>query len=168
MSFLWYNDKERFVVTESEAFDNYRIVRFVSAKALTQLTEGVIKMEVFIKFFQQNPIIPPNMEGLGVMIECLLILNALDVLSGLIKAFDTKNVSSKVMKHGALTKMIVWIVILVSAIISVYLKIDLTSYVVGYYIVMEVVSILENASQFIPIPDKLKNVFNNTNKEETK
>ena len=52
--------------------------------------------------------------------------------------------------------------------LSDYLKTDLTTYVVGYYLIMEVVSIFENVSVFVPVPDKLKNSLDtHTTKKET-
>jgi toxin secretion/phage lysis holin len=113
-------------------------------------------MEELIKLFQDGE--------LPQMAQWLLLLNIIDVVTGFIKAVDTKTVSSKVMKHGALTKLVIWIVVFVSGIASSYFKTDLSSYVIGYYLVMEIISILENGSEFIPIPEKLKNILN-TNKD---
>lgn len=119
-------------------------------------------MEVLIKLFQDGQ--------LPQLAQWLLLVNIIDVITGFIKAVDTKTLSSKVMKHGALTKFIIWLVVLVSGIVSSYFKTDLTSYVIGYYLIMEIVSIFENASQFIAIPDKLKSILdtNNVKEVETK
>lgn len=116
-------------------------------------------MEILFKLFQDGQ--------LPQLAQWLLLVNILDVVTGLIKAIDTKTVSSKVMKHGALSKIIIWVIVFVSAIVSSYFKTDLTSYVIGYYLIMEIVSILENASQFITIPDKLKAILNVNNVETT-
>ena len=99
--------------------------------------------------------------------QYLLACNILDIVTGFIKAYDQKNVSSKKMKHGALTKVTIWCVVVVSIILSAYLGTDLTTYIVGYYLIMEIVSILENASVFIPIPDKLKNMLDSGQVEKT-
>ena len=95
------------------------------------------------------------------LMQYLLACNILDIVTGFIKAYDQKNVSSKKMKHGALAKVSIWCVVVVSIILSAYLRTDLTSYITGYYLVMEIISILENASVFIPVPDKLKNMLDN-------
>ncbi len=109
-----------------------------------------------------------------IFMEYLVVCNILDIVTGFIKAFDQKNVSSKKMKHGALSKVTIWCVVVVSIILSAYLGTDLTSYIVGYYLIMEIVSIIENASAFVPVPDKLKNMLDydqvetkETIKEET-
>lgn len=117
-------------------------------------------MEVLIKLFQDGQ--------LPILAQWLLLLNIVDVATGFIKGVDTKSVSSKIMKHGALTKLIIWVVVFVSGIVSSYFKTDLTSYVIGYYIVMEVVSIIENASQFISVPEKLKDILSTDNIKTTK
>ena len=102
------------------------------------------------------------------LMEYLLACNILDILTGFLKAYDQKNVSSKKIKHGALSKISIWCIIAVSMMVSSYLKTDLTTYVTGYYLIMEVVSIFENVSVFIPVPDKLKNILEiHTTKKET-
>ena len=93
------------------------------------------------------------------LMEYLLACNILDILTGFLKAYDQKNVSSKKIKHGALSKISIWCIIAVSMMVSSYLKTDLTTYVIGYYLIMEVVSIFENVSVFVPVPDKLKNIL---------
>ena len=104
---------------------------------------------------------------MSTLMQYLLACNILDIVTGFIKAYDQKNVSSKKMKHGALTKVTIWCVVVVSIILSAYLGTDLTTYIVGYYLIMEIVSILENASVFIPVPDKLKNMLDNDQVEKT-
>lgn len=106
------------------------------------------------------------------LMQYLLACNILDIVTGFIKAYDQKDISSKKMKHGALSKVTIWCVVAVSIILSGYLGTDLTGYIVGYYLVMEMISILENVSFFIPVPDKIKNILNDeqiekTTKEET-
>ena len=91
------------------------------------------------------------------LMEYLLACNILDILTGFLKAYDQKNISSRKIKHGALSKISIWCIIAVSMMVSSYLKTDLTTYVLGYYLIMEVVSIFENVSVFVPVPDKLKN-----------
>lgn len=96
------------------------------------------------------------------LMQYLLACNILDIVTGFIKAYDLKDISSKKMKHGALAKVSIWCVVVVSIILSAYLGTDLTNYIVGYYLIMEIVSILENASVFIPVPDKIKNMLDDT------
>ena len=102
------------------------------------------------------------------LMEYLLACNILDIVTGFLRAYDQKNISSRKIKHGALSKISIWCIIAVSMIVSSYLKTDLTTYVTGYYLIMEVVSIFENVSVFIPVPEKLKNSLEiHTTKKET-
>lgn len=103
---------------------------------------------------------------MSTLMQYLLACNILDIVTGFIKAYDQKNVSSKKMKHGALAKVTIWCVVVVSIILSAYLGTDLTTYIVGYYLIMEIVSILENASVFVPVPDRLKNMLDNEQVEK--
>ena len=105
---------------------------------------------------------------MSTLMQYLLACNVLDIVTGFLKAYDQKSVSSKKMRHGALSKISIWCVVVVSMIVSSYLKTDLTTYVIGYYLIMEVVSIFENVSVFIPVPDKLKNILDtHTTQKET-
>ena len=99
--------------------------------------------------------------------QYLLACNILDIVTGFIKAYDQKNVSSKKMKHGALAKVTIWCVVVVSIILSGYLGTDLTTYIVSYYLLMEIISILENASVFVPVPEKIKNILSSEQIEKT-
>ena len=108
---------------------------------------------------------------MSTLMQYLLACNILDIVTGFIKAYDQKNVSSKKMKHGAFSKVSIWCVVLVTMILSNYFETDFTVYVLGYYLIMEIVSILENVSFFIPVPDKIRSILNNEqiekqNKEE--
>ena len=105
---------------------------------------------------------------MSTLMQYLLVCNILDIVTGFLKAYDQKSVSSKKMRHGALSKISLWCIIAVSMIVSNYLKTDLTTYVIGYYLIMEVVSIFENVSVFVPVPDKLKNILDtHTTQKET-
>ena len=100
------------------------------------------------------------------LMQYLLACNILDIVTGFIKAYDQKIVSSKKMKHGALAKVSIWCVVVVSIILSAYLGTDLTTYILSYYLIMEIVSILENASMFVPIPENIKNMLDNSKIEK--
>ena len=105
---------------------------------------------------------------MSTLMQYLLACNVLDILTGFLRAYDQKSVSSKKMRHGALSKISIWCVVVVSMIVSGYLKTDFTTYVTGYYLIMEVVSIFENVSVFVPVPEKLKNILEtHTTQKET-
>lgn len=100
----------------------------------------------------------------------LIVVNVLDIITGLIKALYNKNLTSEKLREGAVHKAMMWCVVIASYFASSYIGFDLTKVTLGYYIVMELVSIVENAAEFIPIPEELKQylVVNETPKEEKK
>ena len=105
---------------------------------------------------------------MSTLMQYLLVCNVLDIVTGFLRAYDQKSVSSKKMRHGALSKISIWCVVVVSMIVSNYVKTDLTTYVIGYYLIMEIISIFENVSVFVPVPDKLKNILEtHTTQKET-
>ena len=105
---------------------------------------------------------------MSTLMQYLLACNVLDILTGFLRAYDQKSVSSKKMRHGALSKISIWCVVVVSMIVSGYLKTDLTTYVIGYYLIMEIISIFENVSVFVPVPEKIKNILEtHTSQKET-
>ena len=105
---------------------------------------------------------------MSTLMQYLLVCNILDIVTGFLKAYDQKSVSSKKMRHGALAKVSIWCVVVVSIILSRYTGTDLTSYIVGYYLIMEIISIFENVSVFVPVPEKLKNILDtHTTQKET-
>ena len=86
----------------------------------------------------------------------LIITNVLDITTGLIKALYNKNLASGKLREGAVHKAMIWCVVITSYFASSYVGFNLTKVTLGYYIVMELVSIVENAAEFIPIPEELK------------
>lgn len=99
-----------------------------------------------------------TMKG-GTMLKVLIICSILDIITGFTKALEHRKLSSKVLKHGMVSKIFIVIVVALTHILSPILGVNLTGLVITYYIVMESVSILENVSDYLPIPKKLKNLL---------
>lgn len=93
------------------------------------------------------------------MLKVLIICSILDVITGFTKALENKNLSSKVLKHGMVSKIFIVIVVSLTYVLTPILGVNLTGLVITYYIVMESISILENVSDYLPIPKKLKNLL---------
>lgn len=94
----------------------------------------------------------------------------MDIITGFTEAIEKHELSSKALKHGMVSKIFIVIVVGLTYILSPIIGINLTGLVITYYIVMESVSILENVSDYLPIPKKLKNLLaqveEDTDKEE--
>lgn len=102
----------------------------------------------------------------------LACANVLDIMTGWIKAIETKTLSSKAMKHGIVSKLFIWAMVLVGGMIKYglgeYLSIDVdpVPLIICYYLVMELVSIVENISEYLPIPKKIKNLLDQYSEED--
>lgn len=99
--------------------------------------------------------------GWDVLLKTIVFLAVLDYITGLIKGFYLKQLSSEVGYKGLLKKVFMFIVIAVAYEIQKFLNhaIALREIVITFYVCNEAISLLENVAEFIPIPDKLKTVL---------
>lgn len=99
--------------------------------------------------------------GWDVMLKTIVLLAVADYFTGLIKGIYNKELSSEVGYKGLLKKILMFIVIAVAYEIQKFLNhaVALREIVITFYVCNEAISLLENAAEFIPIPDKLKEVL---------
>lgn len=93
-------------------------------------------------------------------------LMAIDVLSGIIKAWAHNDFQSAIMRAGLAKKAGEIMILIVGELISFGLMLPNTimNGVSFYIIFMEIMSIIENADELgIPIPGFIKDVINNAN-----
>lgn len=102
----------------------------------------------------------------------LLTMVCIDYITGVICAVINKEISSEVGFKGILKKVCILIIVSVSNIIDVNLLSNsrvLYSSVIGFYLVNESISILENVSLIgIPLPNKLKATLKQLNDKNSK
>ena len=103
-----------------------------------------------------------------IALQCLLLFIALDYISGLIKAYCTKTLSSKIGFKGILKK------VGILAIVALSVSLDrlagntgaMRTLVIYYFVANEGLSVLENfAEAGIPIPNSIKKALKNIKKE---
>lgn len=99
--------------------------------------------------------------GIDIAIQVLFTFMVLDVVTGVTKGYMTKTLSSQKMRLGFASKVMIFIVIIVANLLD-----RLTgqpvfrSFVCVFYIGVEGISIIENASIIgLPIPQKLKDAL---------
>lgn len=99
--------------------------------------------------------------GWDVMIKALVMLVVLDYVTGVLKAIYTKTLSSEVGFKGLIGKIVIFIVIATAVIIQMVVGnvIPLREVTITFFLCNEGISLLENASEFVPIPDKLKDTL---------
>ena len=95
-------------------------------------------------------------------------LMAIDILTGIIKAWAKNDFKSKIMRAGLAKKAEEILILIAGELITFGLVLpDVIMNGVSFYIIfMEGMSILENVDQLgIPIPKFVKDVINNTNEQ---
>lgn len=99
--------------------------------------------------------------GWDVILKALVALVVLDYVTGILKAIYTKTLSSAVGFKGLIRKTLIFIVVATAVIVESVVgnTVPLREIVIIFFMCNEGISLLENASHFIPIPDKLKEVL---------
>lgn len=106
--------------------------------------------------------------GFDIALTCLLIAIVLDYISGMLKAFITKQVSSKIGFKGILKKMSILIIVMLAVLID---KVTgetgaIRTLVIYYFVANEGLSVLENLGQAgVPIPQNIKKALKVMKKE---
>ncbi|MCB8563676.1 phage holin family protein [Fusobacterium ulcerans] len=93
-----------------------------------------------------------------ILFRALLIMMALDYITGVAKGFKNKNANSNRAYRGLKKKLIVLIIIVAATQMDIILQgVGIRTLVLMFYVATEFLSILENAAILgIPIPEKLK------------
>lgn len=99
--------------------------------------------------------------GWDIMLKALVALVILDYITGVLKGIYTKTLSSEIGFKGLIKKIIVFMVVATACVISRILdnSIPLREITIIFFVSNEGISLLENASQLVPIPIKLKEVL---------
>lgn len=97
--------------------------------------------------------------GWDVALQCLLLAIVFDYISGMIKAFHTKTLSSKIGFYGILKKVGVLLIVMLGVLVD---KVTgntgaVRTLVIYYFVANEGLSVIENLGQSgVPIPDSIK------------
>lgn len=99
--------------------------------------------------------------GWDMLLKAIIVLVVLDYATGLLKAIYNKSLSSEIGFKGLIRKIVIFIVIATAYVIQGIVGdgVPLREITILFFIANEGISLLENASEFIPIPDKLKDVL---------
>lgn len=107
--------------------------------------------------------------GFDVAMACLLIAIVLDYISGIIKAYETKTLSSQIGLRGILKKVGVLLVVMLSVLIDRVAGETgaIRTLVIYYFVANEGLSIVENLAQAgVPIPQSIKKALKALKKEK--
>lgn len=110
--------------------------------------------------------------GFDNLFRALLVMMALDYLTGLIKGYKKKNINSKTAYKGFWKKLIVLFIVVAATQMDMILQeMGIRTLVLMFYVATEFLSIIENAASLgVPIPEKLKGALEQCkdNKESDK
>lgn len=106
--------------------------------------------------------------GIDVAIQCLMVAIVIDYISGLIKAYNTKTLSSSIGFRGILKKVGILLIVMLAVLVD-RVTIDnggIRTLVIYYFVANEGLSILENLAEAgLPVPKTLKNTLKVIKKE---
>ena len=99
--------------------------------------------------------------GLDKILIALVTLMILDYVTGICKAIVNKKLSSTVGFKGIIKKVMILVIVAVAVVIEGVVGdvMPIREIVIVFYLCNEAISLLENASEFVPIPAKLKEVL---------
>lgn len=106
--------------------------------------------------------------GWDVSLICLVIVIALDYISGIMKAFVSKSLSSKIGLYGLLKKIGLLLVVMLAVVIDRVTGNTgmIRNLVIYYFVANEGLSIIENLGQAgVPIPSSIKKALKALKKE---
>ena len=107
--------------------------------------------------------------GWDIALQCLVTAIVLDYISGLIKAYNTKTLSSKIGIKGLLKKVGILCVVILSVLLD---RISgetgvIRTMVIYYFVANEGLSVLENLTEAgLPIPQFIKNALLNLQQDK--
>ena len=106
--------------------------------------------------------------GFDIAMQCLLIAIAIDYISGLIKAFNTKTLDSKVGFKGIIKKLGILCIVALAVVVDRITGESgaIRTLVIYYFVANEGLSVIENLSiAGLPIPQSIKKALQDLKKE---
>lgn len=99
--------------------------------------------------------------GFDSAFKILLVMMIFDYVTGVIKGIYTKTLSSNIGFKGLLKKIMILIIVCAANVMQELAggQAAIREIVIMFYIANEGISLLENAAEFIPLPQRLKDVL---------
>lgn len=108
--------------------------------------------------------------GFDVLVVTLLIMTLLDYITGVIDAYMRKTLSSSVGFKGILKKVMIYIVVVCAVSLNRMIgnQLPLREIVITFFVANEGLSLIENVSPYLPVPDRLKEALLQLRDKEAK
>lgn len=93
-------------------------------------------------------------------VQVLVVLMALDILTGMVAAFVGRRAASTVALRGIAKKVLVLLLVAAARAVEPVIGFDASSYVAMFFVAYEALSILENGAKAgVPIPERLRSAL---------
>lgn len=99
--------------------------------------------------------------GIDTIMHALIFLMIVDYITGLAKGAKNKELNSEIGFVGLLKKAMILVVVMVAVELERMTSnaMPIREIVIMFYVANEGISLLENISEFLPLPEKLKDYF---------
>ncbi len=98
--------------------------------------------------------------SVGAAVQVLLLLMAIDLVSGLVAAWAGRRLESRTGWRGLSRKMLTLGMVAMAAVVEPVVKLPLAQFVGGFYAAIEALSIAENAAVAgVPVPSVLRDAL---------
>lgn len=99
--------------------------------------------------------------GWDVALQVLLLLTAIDIITGFLKGIYTKQVTSGTMYRGFIKKIGMYLMVGVACLLDQFFNMNfIRSAAIGFYIATEGISIIENWGEMdLPLPNFIKDIL---------
>ena len=99
--------------------------------------------------------------GGDMLLKAIITFVILDYVTGVIKAIYTKQLSSEIGFKGICRKVMIFVVIAFSVALerTMFASAPIREITIMFFVANEGISLLENAAEVIPIPEKLKEIL---------
>ena len=99
--------------------------------------------------------------GYDMLLMTIVWLVILDYVTGILKAIYNKKLSSSIGYKGIVKKIMIFVVIALACAMQQMLgdTIPLREVTITFFIANEGISLLENAAEIVPIPERLKTIL---------
>lgn len=99
--------------------------------------------------------------GYDMLLMTIVGLVILDYITGILKAIYNKKLSSAIGYKGIIKKIMIFVVIALACAMQQMLgdTIPLREVTITFFIANEGISLLENAAEIVPIPERLKTIL---------
>ncbi len=99
--------------------------------------------------------------GFDILVIKLICMTILDYITGVLNAYMSKTLSSDIGFKGIVKKVMICTVVVCAVMIGKLMggKLPLREVVITFFVANEGLSLLENVSPYLPIPNKLKDAL---------